>query len=273
MQKSDAQPETETSVLSLAKLRQGLEAGAEELFQLIQDPDPQFLAALLKNPQLDENHLLALLKRHDLSPSLLNRIHQLTRNKSNRRLQLALISNPATSNALVRALLPQLRLFELVDLCLLPTASADQKMAAERTILQRLPTTPLGSKITLARRGNSAVVAELLQGGHPQVFNVCLSNPRLQEAALHRFLRGPTATAETISMIARHDRWKQRPNLQLAILKNARTPDIWFTLWLPRLKLPLLQQLRNSLHSKPHKKALINRELSKRAGEIGKSHP
>lgn len=271
MQQSNDQPEARDNAIALAKLRQGLEAGAEELFQLIQDPDLQFLATLLQNPQLDENHLLALLKRHDLSASLINRIHQFTRRTSSRRLQLALVTNPATSNALVRTLLPQLRLFELLDLCLLPTATADQKLSAERTLLQRLPTTPLGNKITLARRGTAAIVAELLQGGQPQVFNACLANPRLQEAALHRFLRGPGASAETISMIARHDRWKQRPNLQLAILKNSRTPDIWFTFWLPRLRLPLLQQLRNSLHSTVTKKRLIERELAKRAGGSGKS--
>jgi hypothetical protein len=157
-----------------------------------------------------------------------------------------------------------LHLFELVDLCFLPGATPDQRLAAERTILQRLPTTPLGNKLTLARRATTAVVAELLKEGLPALTEVCLNSARLQEAAIFQFLNGPNASAETISLIARHSRWKQRPNLRLAILKNSRTPDIWFNLWLPKLSLPLLKQLRSGQKMNQGKKKLITAELERR---------
>ncbi len=248
------------------KLQHGLTAKAEELFQLILDPDLEFLQTLLKNPQLNEDHLLALLKRRDLSAELLNTIHKKYKHSTSHRLVLALVKNPVTSGTLIRNLLPQLRLFELVDLIYLPGATPDQKLAAERTIQQRLPTTPLGNKITLARRGTANMVAELLKDGHPQLFEVCLSNPCLKEAAIYQFLRGATASAETISMVARHNRWNQRPNLRLAILKNTKTPEVWFTLWLPKMHRHLLKQLLAGCRSNPQRKRLIEVELKKRGG-------
>ncbi|MDX2479755.1 MAG: hypothetical protein QNK24_05405 [Desulfuromusa sp.] len=259
-QKADFNPDF------VKKLKTGLTAGADELFQLILDTDSNFLQTLLKNPQLNEDHLLVLLKRRDLSEELINSIYKKHKQSLSHRSILALVKNHATSGTLVRNLLPLLRLFELLDLCFLPGVTPDQKLAAERAILQRLPTAPLGNKITLARRGTTNIVAELMKEGHPQLFEACLGSPRLREVAIYQFLRGATASAETISMIARHNRWKQRPNLRLAILKNSKTPEIWFTLWLPKIHTHVLKQLLGSYRSNPTRKRLIAVELKKRGG-------
>jgi len=255
---------TSPSAQEAKKLLISLTADSSELYSLLQEPQQEILFTLLKNPNLHEDHLLVLLKRRDLSEDLINTIYQRHRENLSHRLKLALVRNPATGGALVRSLLPHLRLFELVSLSALPGATPDQKLAAERTILQRLPTAPLGHKITLARRGTATVVAALLKEGQAQVFEICLANPRLREAAVFQFLRGATARAETISMIARHERWKQRPNLRLAILKNSKTPEIWFTLWLPQVSAPILQQLLLSHKQNPAKKRLLEQEKKKR---------
>ncbi|MBN1958262.1 MAG: hypothetical protein JXQ81_13095 [Desulfuromonadales bacterium] len=246
------------------KYRRALSAGVEELFQLLLDQDMGVLKVVLKNPFFGEDHLLTLLKRRDLSEELLSHIYRLKRPLLTHRLQLAIVKNPATPGPLIRSLLPHLRLFELLDLCILPGSTPDQKLAAERAILQRLATTPLGNKITLARRGTATIVGELLKEGHPQICEACLSSPHLKEAAVFQFLRGSTANGETISMIARHNRWKQRSNIRMAVLKNPRTPEIWLTLWLPQLNLPLLKQLQLTFKTLPTRKRLIDRELKKR---------
>lgn len=246
------------------KLIQALTAGNEALFQLILDANQDVLANILKNPHLSDDHLLALLKRQDLSTDLLERIYQRCSKSLSHRLILALVKNPATPDTLVRNLMPHLRLFELVDVCFLPGAAADKRLTAERNILQRLPTTPLGNKLTLARRAPANVVSELLKEGHPTLIEICLSSPRLKEAAIYQFLTGPTATAETISMVARHNRWQHRPNLRLAILRNPKTPDVWFTLWLPKLSLPIIKQMLSSQRLRPNQKHLVNNELKRR---------
>lgn len=245
-------------------LQHALTAGQEELFQQILSPDPQILAALLRNPHLTEEHILALLKRRDLPESLLKTLYQRHANRLSHRLVLALAKNPNTPGAILRNLLPHLRLFELVDFCFLPGITPDQKLAAERAILQRLPTTPLGNRITLARRATATVVGEILKDGDSRLVDICLNNPRLTEAAIFQFLNGPNANAETLSLVARNSRWKSRPNLQLAILKNRKTPTIWFTLWLPKLPIRTINQLLASRRLNPGQKKAVQDELTRR---------
>lgn len=262
MKKPSLLPDAELT----GRLKKALTAGSAALFQQLLDPHPEVLTVCLKNDQLNEDHLLALLKRRDLSEELLNKIYHRCSESKNHKLTVALVYNPATSGTIIRALLPHLHLFELVDLCLHPGVTADQRLAAERTILQRLPTTPLGNKITLARRASTAIVAELIKESSPKLTEVCLDNPRLKESAIYQFLNGPQATAETISIIARHSRWKQRPNLRLAILKNPRTPDIWFSLWLPKLPRQILNQLHAGRRLSLRQKSLVRDEINRRSG-------
>ena len=128
-----------------------LTVGTEEMYQLLDDPSMEVLFALLKNPALNDNHLLALLNRRDLSEDLLRAVGRLGKVAGSHELTVALARNPRVPGALLVSLLPRLYLFELVDICYLPGVTPDQKIAAERAIIQRLPTTSLGNKITLAR--------------------------------------------------------------------------------------------------------------------------
>jgi len=250
---------------SIKKIRRGLTAGPDELFQLILDPDLEYIQILLKNPQISEEHILALLKRRDLSEELISAIHKRNKNNCSHKLIVALVMNRTAPGTLVRSLLPRLYLFELVGLITLAGATPDHKLAAERVILQRLPITPLGNKITLAHRGSEAIVAALLKEGQPKTFDICLSNRHLKEATIYQFLQGATSNAETISMIARHSRWKLHPSLQLAILKNHKTPDVWFTLWLSGFKLQTLKTLHYHHKNSAAKQQLITVEINKRS--------
>lgn len=251
------------------RLHTALTAGTDELFQLIQNPSPEVLRTVLKNPRLGEDHLLALLKRRDLSEDLLKAVFRLENLETSHRLKVALVYNPGTPGPVVQSLLPQLYLFELVNLCHLPGVTPDQKLAAERVIIQRLPTTPLGNKLTLARRGTGAVVAELLKEGGARLMEACLVNPRLKEVAILQFLGSSRATAETISRVARHPKWKNRPNLRMAILKNRHTPPVWFTLFLPGLRTAELKFLLASRRLTPQQEILVQDELKKRSGGRG----
>ncbi len=259
-----AKPTGEWDAALAGRLRTALTAGQGELFAVLQDPSAEVLRAALKNRGLDESHLLALLKRRDLPEDLLKAIHRSDRTAASHRLKLALARHPATPGPLVQSLLPQLHLFELVDLCFLPGGTPDQKLAAERAIIQRLPTTELGNKITLVRRCTSPVAGELLKQGEPRLMEACLANPRLKELSILQFLNGSRGSAETLSTVARHPKWKHRPQLQLALLKNPKTPSVWFTLLLPKLKTGDLRTLAASRRLRPEQKTLVRGELQRR---------
>ncbi|WP_316347061.1 hypothetical protein [Desulfuromonas acetoxidans] len=241
-------PSTQSTSLDadmVHRLKRALTTDSDGLKEILQDPSSEVLHAALKNVALSEEHLLQVLKRHDLTSTFLNAVgrHKLSEKS---RICMATLAHPAVSPALVKKLLSRLHLFEVLNLCYLPGQSADLRMAAELAIIQRLPMAPLGNRISLARRATATVLQALFKEGHPQVIEAGLNNPKLQEVALYQHLNGSNATAETISQIARHPRWSQRPNLRRAILKNRQTPRVWFIQFLPRLP---RTEARNLLHS------------------------
>ena len=228
------------------ELYKALTEGQEYLAAVIPQASAELLTAALKNPALNENHLQMMLKRRDLPEELLKSICRLSLAESSHNLKAALARHPQLPAPQLLALLPHLHLFELLNICLLPDTSPDQKIAAERTIIQRLPSTPLGNRMTLARRGTASLLEALVKEGDARILELCLTNPRLKEGTLYQFLRGGRADAETISMVARSPRWHNRPNIREAILTNQKTPLIWFTLWLPKMKTSELRRLISS---------------------------
>lgn len=227
------------------RLHEALTADKDLLFSVVQDASGDVLLAALRNPSLDEQHLLTLLKRRGLGeiPAAIYNNKRLIENYS---VKFALIRHPETPSHIVLTLLPLLYIFDLVKICQMPGIVADVHLAAERSIVQRLPTQPLGNKLTLARRGTATVVEALLREGLPNVVEACLDNPHLKEGSLYQFLSSAHATAENVSIVARSSRWKGRPNIRLAILKNPRTPVIWFTMFLPGLPATTLRDLLSS---------------------------
>ncbi|MDD2366971.1 MAG: hypothetical protein PHN84_12470 [Desulfuromonadaceae bacterium] len=211
-----------------------LTADKDEIFSLIQDQREEVALALLRNPQIDQQHILSMLKRRNLGsviPAIYANKHLVESNA----VKLALAAHPETPQHLAQGIISLLYIFDLLKLCFISGVSADIRIAAERKIIQQIPTQPLGNKLALARRGTSAILEALLHEGYQNVLEICLDNPHLKEGALHKFLSSSHATAEAVSMIARNSRWKSRPNIRLAILKNPRTPLIWYTMFMPGL--------------------------------------
>lgn len=246
------------------QLYQALTAEREALASILLTASPEVVKTSLKNPRLDEGLLLAALKRRDLPEEALKAIGSLPMLEASHQLKLAVVHHHAIPSSLLLKLLPQLYLFELVNLCQATGLTTDHRFAAEQAIIQRIPTTPLGDKITLARRGTATVLAALLREGDSRIVSACLDNPRVKEGALYQFLAGPNATADSISAVARHSRWGSRPGLRLAILGNPRTPLIWFTLFTPQLSSDDLKNLYASRTLKREQKQVFAAELTRR---------
>lgn len=225
------------------RLHHALTADKHELFQILQGQPVEVLLAALRNPALDEHHLLVLLRQRGLPEDVFSAIYAAKRLNQSGPIKFALVSHPETPAHIAAILLTQLNIFDLMKICLIPGISPDYRATAERSIIQRLPSQPLGNKMTLARRGTSPVVESLLREGVAPLVEACLDNPHLKEGSVHQFISASTSTAETISMVARNGRWKGRPNIRLAILKNPRTPAIWFTLFLPGLPQSTIREL------------------------------
>lgn len=241
-------------------LLEAVTADKDRLFAVIQTNHEEVLLAVLRNPNLDQQHLLTLLKRRGLGP-VITAIYAQKRLMESSAVKCVLVAHPDTPPHIAQTVLPLLYIFDLLKLCLIPGVSADIHLAAERKIVQQLPTQPLGNKLTLARRGTSAIVEALLREGVQNVVEICLDNPHLKEGSLHQFLASAHATAENVSLVARNSRWKSRPNIRLAILKNPRTPLTWFTTFLPGLPSSTIRDLLAS-----PRLSLAQKELVRKAG-------
>ena len=245
-------------------LQRALTADKDELFVVIQTQQIEVLQAALRNPHLDDKHLLTLLKQRGLPEELFSALYSSKRFMDNQQVVFALVCHPDTPTHIVLTLLPHLSIFDLIKICQILSVSPDQRMAAERTIIQRLPAQPLGNKLTLARRGTAAVAEALLKEGIAPLVDACLDNPHLKEGSVHQFITSAASTAETISIVGRSSRWKGRPNIRLAILKNPRTPVIWFTLFLPGLPQSTIRELLSVPRLTSAQKGLVRQALGGR---------
>lgn len=246
------------------RLHRALTCGKEELFEALLDSSMEVLRAALRNPALDDNHLLALLGRRDLTEELLKAVAAHDLATGNHRLTVALVHNPGTPATISLPLLPHLYLFELVTITEFPGTTPDQKLAAERAIIQRLPTTPLGNRITLARRATAPVLDALMKEGDVRVVEACLGNPRLKEASVFQLVSSSRTLAEAIAAVARHPRWGNRPNLKTAMLRNPSTPASLFTTLLAAAPTMELRNLSVSGRLGQERRRLIGEELRRR---------
>jgi hypothetical protein len=246
------------------RLQHALTSDKDELFSMLQGQPVEVLLAALRNPVFDEHHLLTLMKHRGLPQAVFTAVYANKHLIENNAVKLALIINPEIPAHIAATLLPLLSVFELLKICLMPGITPDQRFSAERVIIQRIPTQPLGNKMTLARRGTSAIVESLLREGVPRLVEACLDNPHLKEGSVHQFITAYTSTAETISMVARSGRWKGRPNIRLAILKNPRTPTIWFTMFLPGMPQSTVRELLSVPRLTFAQKELVRQALGRR---------
>ena len=241
-----APTENEESVLIRECLvQEAVTVDKDRLFSVIYSSREDVLLAVLRNPRLDHQHLVALLKRRGLG-TVITSIYAVKHLIEAYSVKYALVAHPETPPHIAHALISFLYLFDLLKLCRTPGVSAEIHQAAERVIAQQIPSQSLGNKLTLARRGTASILDALLRDGMPQVVEVCLDNPHLKEGSLHQFLASSHSTAENISIVARNVRWKSRPNIRQAILTNPRTPLIWFTLFLSELPSANLRDLLES---------------------------
>ena len=211
----------------------------------------------------DAAHLTAMLRQRGVPEKVFEAAYHTKQFLEDDRMVLALATHPDAPSHIAATLLARLPLFDLVKVCQLAGVSPDLKATAERSIIQRIPGQPLGNRVTLAHRGTAAVVEALLREGNPRVVEACLENPHLKEGAVHRFIVSPQSTPETISMVARHGRWKGKPNIRLAILKNPRTPAVWYTVFLAGMSRSTLRDLLAAPRLTAAQKDLVRQALGR----------
>jgi hypothetical protein len=178
----------------------------------------------LPGPDLPEDQALAELRQPDVTAQ---KLAQLARNAGalkSRKVMLALVTHARTPRHSSIPLLRRMFTFDLMQVALTPRVAADIKRAAEEQILLRIEALSAGEKISLARRASGRVAASLLQEADERVAAPALDNPRLTEPLLVQALMKPTAPEALFMLVCRHGKWSPRREVQVALLRSAKTP-------------------------------------------------
>ena len=99
----------------------------------------------------------------------------------------------------------------------------------------------LGERKSLARRPDRGLLERLLADPHPDVIRGVLSNPRLTEDDVVRFVARTPSHPDLLAEVARTPRWAHRPRVRLALILNPFSP---LDLALPLASLLLRHELR-----------------------------
>jgi hypothetical protein len=208
-------------------------------------PAPVDLLATAADPDLTEDLTLALLKRPDLHPEVLEQLAKNTNALKSRKVKIALASHPHTPRHVSVPLARQFYTFDLMKVALSPGVPADVKVAVDDVLISRLKTVTTGERLTLARRASGRVAAALLLdvkisegkvieeriatgkikhaeavARETRVMRTALENPRLTEALVINSVLRPVASAALVDAVAQHAKWSCRREIRAALLRT-----------------------------------------------------
>jgi hypothetical protein len=173
---------------------------------------------------LTEDSALALLKRPDLSPDVLERLSKNGTILRNRKVKRALVENPKTPRHVSLPLVRQLYTFDLMQIALTPVVPADIKLAADEALCNRMETISAGERLTLAHRGSGRIAEALLGDAEARVVHAALQNLRLTEAAILKALSRHDSSSLLVDAVCHHSQWSLRREVRMALLRNEKTP-------------------------------------------------
>lgn len=194
------------------------------LEDLISSQQPAVLRAVASSPRLTEDLALALLKRRDLPPPVLEDLSRNSATMRHRKVILAIVSHPRAPRHITLPITRHLYTFELMQLALAPAVAADLKLAIEQTLVARLETLSSGERMSLARRGSTRIAAALLTDSETRVIEAALNNPYLTEVWVVKAVMGDDSTHALVHAVGNHPLWSLRRDVQVALLRHKETP-------------------------------------------------
>jgi hypothetical protein len=233
---------------------------------------PADLLPTAADPALTEDWALALLKRADLPPEVLEQLAKNVTVLKSRKVKIALVSHPHTPRHVSVPLARQFYTFDLMKVALSPTVPADVRVAVDDVLISRLKTVTTGERLTLARRASGRVAAALLLdvevfennivaddinrkkksaatvARENRVMQTALENPRLTETLVINSVLRPAASVALVDAVAQHAKWSCRREIRAALLRTEHLSLARALEFGREIPAPLLRELLASSH-------------------------
>jgi hypothetical protein len=223
-------------------LQQGREASAEELGRRLQSAPPEFIEGALDNSALSEEHVLEILRNPGTPAALLQRLGAETRWTKSYAVRAGLVNHPATPAAISMHLLHFLFWRDLARVADSFRVAPPLRRAAENLLKERVKDLALGERMALARIAGRSLICVLRHEANEMVISALLNNSRLTEEDL-LLMCNTSASPRVLTLIGQSERWRSRPAVRLALVRNRRTPLSLAVSLLPGLKEDELRDL------------------------------
>ena len=194
------------------------------LEERIRNATPEAMKELASSAQLDEDLALMLLARRDLQGAAIEALAKNGAVMKHRKVIAAVVMHPRTPRHVSLPVARHLYTFELMQIALTPAVAADVKLAVEENIVARLESVSTGERMTLARRASNRVAATLLLDPDARVVEAALASPMMNEAGIVKGLMREEAPEHFVAMTSKHPKWSVRRDVQVALLRNDKTP-------------------------------------------------
>lgn len=207
-----------------SKLQPASESNAQSGTSLLEERSSDLLKHAAAERGMAEDMALALLAHRDLPNEV---IAVLAKNGSalkHRSVLNAIVAHPRAPRQVSLPILRRLFTFELMKIALTPTIFADIKMFAEEVLISRLESTSAGERLSLAKQGSTRIAAALLLDPEARVMEAALRNPKMTEDCIVRALMKNEASQALVDLVCRHRKWSLRREIQIALLRNEKTP-------------------------------------------------
>jgi len=238
----------------------------EELRLLAHHSSSEVLLALLSNKNLTEDIALIVANRKNIDTEILEFLFNDIRWKGCYKVSLALCKNPKTPQKISISLIKSLRIFDIADLTRNQFIPVSVKMKAESEIIEKIPSIPLGIKITLAKRTSGDVLTKLIEDGNKEVVAACLNSSYMTEGEIYKVISKRTVTAQVIRQIADHTKWSSRYQIQLSLIRHSHTPLSRVVIFLKNIKTSDLREFYEDPDVPSSTRPCIYRELLEREG-------
>src|SRR5216684_1794551 len=241
---------------------------------------PADLLRTAADTALTEDFALALLKRADLPPEVIEQLAKNANALKSRKVKIALASHSKTPRHVSVPLARQFYTFDLMKVALSPTVPADVKVAVDDVLISRLKTVTIGERLTLARRASGRVAAALLLdvaimdgkivtgktidaktgARETRVMQAALENTRLTEALVINSVLRPAASAALVHAVAQHTKWSCRREIRAALLRTEHLSLARALEFSHEIPTPLLHELLTNSRLPPQIKDQLLRE-------------
>ena len=181
-------------------------------------------AALLDHRETDEAHLLALLRKRELSSVVIEALARHDRWNKRRVVRAAIVNHVKTPKTLALRLLSLLFWNEQLKVATNIRLPMALRVASESRLKERLPELEAGEKISIAYSAPTGILRKLALENDDKIIRALLRNPRLREQEVIAIVRRESTSGLVLRVVSLSERWVHRPAVRTALVSHSNTP-------------------------------------------------